>query len=237
MFIGDLCKNLWTFGLLCHLPLRSPCYPTLPLKAAPLVFQSIPILQGGTFSPCNSLSGLRDWKRSSWGVWVQQTVSWSDVQNQFLGLPKTVVNFKALQFPVFSSSPFEDRQHNRASQTSCAAHFSREGGIPLSVSWLFLTLFPLRTPRWTPSGCGDLLHLSFSSYSTTSSLETSICIKATLWFSLQSAFGTGISTQLSAADVMQELRLTPVLACCTLLLTHFIWICGNLWGILVHNPA
>lgn len=136
-----------------------------------------------------------------------------------------------MQFPGFSSSPFEDRQHNRASQPSCAAAISREEGIALSVSWLFLVLFPLRTPRWMPSGCGDLLHLSFSSYSTTSSLETSFCIKATLWFSLQSAFGTGISTWLSAADMMQGIHLTPLLACCTLLPTHFIQICGDLWGV------
>lgn len=115
-------------------------------------------------------------------------------------------------------------------------HFSREEGIVLSVSWLFLTLFPLRTPRWTPSGCGDLLHLSFSSYSTTSSLETSICIKAILWFSLQSAFGTGISTLLSAADTMQEINLTPLLACCTLL-THRIWLCGDFCNVFVQCPG
>lgn len=115
-------------------------------------------------------------------------------------------------------------------------HFSREEGILLSVSWLFLTLFPLRTTRWTPSGCGDLLHLSFSSYSTTSSLETSICIKATLWFSLQSAFGTGISTLLSAADTMQEINLTPLLACWTLL-THRIWLCGDFCNVFVQSPG
>lgn len=118
----------WTFG---HLPLRSPCYPALPPNTVPLFLQCTLILQGGTFSPCNSLSGLRYRRTPSWGVPVQQTLSWTSVQNQFHGLPKTVVNFKALQFPGFSSSPFEDRQYNRPSQPSCAAAFFKGRRHPL----------------------------------------------------------------------------------------------------------
>lgn len=131
MLICDVCKIFWTFGSLSHLHLRNACYPTLPLKAAPLFSQGTPILQGGTFPPCNSLSGLRDGRTPSWGVSVQQTLSWTAVQNWFLGLPKTVVNFKALQFSGFSWSPFENRQHNRASWLSCTAVFSKGRRHPL----------------------------------------------------------------------------------------------------------
>lgn len=42
-----------------------------------------------------------------------------------------MVNFKAPQFPGFSSSPFEDRQHNRPSQPSCAATFFKGRRHPL----------------------------------------------------------------------------------------------------------
>lgn len=157
-------------------------------------------------------------------------------RTSIFGLPKTVTNFKALLFPGFSSSPFEDRQHNRASQPSCAAAFFKGRRYPLVSILAFSHFISLRTTRWTPSGCGDLLHLSFSSYSTTSSLETSICIKATLWFSLQSAFGTGISTLLSAADTIQEINLTPLLACWTLL-THRIWLCGDFCNVFVQSPG
>lgn len=42
-----------------------------------------------------------------------------------------MVNIKALQFPGFSSSPFEDSQHNRASQPSSAAAFFKGRTHPL----------------------------------------------------------------------------------------------------------
>lgn len=182
MLIGDICKNFWTFGSLSHLPLRSACYPTLPLKAAPLFSQGTPVLQGGTFHPCNSLSGLRDGRTPSWGVPVQQTLSWTAVQNWFLGLLKLWQTSKLCNSQDFPHLLLKTGNIIGLPSFLVLLHFPKEEGVPLSVSWLFLTLFPLRTPRWTPSGCGDLLHLSFSSYSTTSSLETSICIKATLIF-------------------------------------------------------
>lgn len=107
--------------------------PVIPLSLWRLLHWFFKVLRSyrEVLSPLVTASVVWETEEHPHGVFLSNKLSWIAVQNWFLGLPKTVVNFKALQFPGFSSSPFEDRQHNRASQPSCAAAFFKGRRHPL----------------------------------------------------------------------------------------------------------